>query len=109
MYFCVFSLSTKLYKYTFQNFCTVDSKIIQALEIVHVQKLIPNAVLLNKYRQVVIFSVYTLYNKHEMIKIGNQTREKSQVLSPSTRIILLPTVPHYSVEASSEAMEALNP
>ena len=31
--------------------------------------------------QVMIFRLYTVYNKHEMIKIGNQTREKSQVLS----------------------------
>ena len=28
-----------------------------------------------------IFKLYTEYNKHEMIKIGNETREKSQVLS----------------------------
>ena len=28
-----------------------------------------------------IFSLYTVYNKHETIKIGNQTTEKSQVLS----------------------------
>ena len=31
--------------------------------------------------QVMIFRVYTVYNKNEMIKIGNQTREKSQVIS----------------------------
>ena len=31
--------------------------------------------------QVMIFRLYTVYNKHEMIKIGNQTAEKSQVLS----------------------------
>ena len=31
--------------------------------------------------QVMIFMLYTDYNKHEMIKIHNQTREKSQVLS----------------------------
>ena len=28
-----------------------------------------------------IFRLYTANNKHESIKIGNQTREKSQVLS----------------------------
>ena len=28
-----------------------------------------------------ISKLYTVYNKHEMVKIGNQTREKSQVLS----------------------------
>ena len=28
-----------------------------------------------------IFKPHTVYNKHEMIKIGNQIREKPQVLS----------------------------
>ena len=28
-----------------------------------------------------IFRLYTVYNKHEVIKIGNQTSEKSKVLS----------------------------
>ena len=31
--------------------------------------------------EVMIFSLYTIYNKHEMTKIGKQTRENSQVLS----------------------------
>ena len=31
--------------------------------------------------QVMIFRLYTVYKKHEMIKIGNQTREKLQILS----------------------------
>ena len=31
--------------------------------------------------QVIIFRLYTVYNKHEMIKIGNKSREKSQALS----------------------------
>ena len=31
--------------------------------------------------QAIIFRLYTAYNKHEMMKIGNETREKSQVLS----------------------------
>ena len=31
--------------------------------------------------QVMIFRLYTVYNKQEMIEIGNQTREKSQILS----------------------------
>ena len=31
--------------------------------------------------QVIILRLYTVYNKHEMIKIGKQTREKSQILS----------------------------
>ena len=26
--------------------------------------------------QVVLFNLYTIYNKHEMIKNGNQTRQK---------------------------------
>ena len=30
--------------------------------------------------QVMVFGPYTVFKKHEMIKIGNQTREKSQVL-----------------------------
>ena len=30
---------------------------------------------------VMILRLYTAYNKQEMIKISNQTREKSQVLS----------------------------
>ena len=28
-----------------------------------------------------IYKLYTVYNKHVVIKIGNQTREESQVLS----------------------------
>ena len=31
--------------------------------------------------QFTIFRLYTVYNKREMIKIGNQTKEKSQLLS----------------------------
>ena len=31
--------------------------------------------------QVMIFRLYTVYNKHEIIKIDNQIREKLQVLS----------------------------
>ena len=30
--------------------------------------------------QILIFRLYTVYNKHEIIKIANQIREKSQVL-----------------------------
>ena len=30
--------------------------------------------------QVMIFRLHTVHNKHQMIKIGNQIREKSQVL-----------------------------
>ena len=31
--------------------------------------------------RVMIFRLYTVYNKHEMIEIGNQTREKWHILS----------------------------
>ena len=31
--------------------------------------------------QALIFTLHIVYNKHEMIKIGNKIREKSQVLS----------------------------
>ena len=30
--------------------------------------------------EITIFRLYTVYSKHEIIKIGNQTVEKSQVL-----------------------------
>ena len=33
------------------------------------------------FSQGMFFKFYTVYNKHEMIKMGNQTREKSQVFS----------------------------
>ena len=42
--------------------------------------------------QAMIFTLYTVYSKHEMIKIGNQTREASIIVS--ARIILLPIVQH---------------
>ena len=38
-----------------------------------------------------IFKLHTVYNKHEMIKIGNQSREIASII-PSARIVLLPTV-----------------
>ena len=41
--------------------------------------------------QIMIFRLYAVYNKHEMIKIGNQTREKYDSIA-SAGIILLPTV-----------------
>ena len=31
--------------------------------------------------QIMTLRLYTVYNKHEMLKIGNQTKGKSQVLS----------------------------
>ena len=31
--------------------------------------------------QGMLFKLYIVYNKYDIIKIGNQTREKSQILS----------------------------
>ena len=62
------------------NWYTIDSKIIRTHEIIRVKKLIPNALLRN-ICQIIIFRLYTVYKKHKMIKNGNQTRKKSQVLS----------------------------
>ena len=59
----------------------VSSKIIRALEIIRVKKLITNAFYEIHICQVMIFRLCTVYNKHQLIKIDNQTREKSQVLS----------------------------
>ena len=52
---------------------TVDSKIIQAHEIICVRKLIPNAVNIS---QIMIFTLYTVYKSMIIIKIHHQTREK---------------------------------
>ena len=38
-----------------------------------------------------IYRFYTVYNKYEMIKIGNQTRKKISSTIVSARKILLPT------------------
>ena len=38
--------------------------------------------------QVMNFKIYTIYNKHEMIKVGNETREKSQVLLQQVQPII---------------------
>ena len=61
--------------------CTVASKILQVLEIICAKKLISNAILRNNICQVMVFRLYTVYNKHQMIKIDNKKTEKSQVLS----------------------------
>ena len=59
---------------------TVGSKIIRTVEIVHVKKLIPNAVLSNKYLSSHdLYRIYAVYKKHQTAKIGNENREKSQV------------------------------
>ena len=41
--------------------------------------------------QVIIFKLYTVYKKHEMAKIGNQTRKKITSIIASVRMILLLT------------------
>ena len=72
---------------------TVDSKIIRALEIIRVKK---NSYVIQFYEinncQVMIFWLYTVYNKYEMLKFGNQTIEKNASITASARIILLSTV-----------------
>ena len=62
-------------------FYTIGSKIIRALKIIRVKKLTLKAILRNNLCQVMIFRLYTVYKKHEGIKIDNKTKEKSQVLS----------------------------
>ena len=59
---------------------TVGSKIIRTLEIIYVKKLIPNVDLWKNISQVIIFMLYTVYKKDEMIKFGNKSFEKSQIL-----------------------------
>ena len=49
--------------------------------------------------QFMIFRHYAIYNKHEMIKTGNQTRGKSRVLS-QTRII-------FAVDCTNEQYSAV--
>ena len=60
---------------------TVYSKNFQALEIIRVKKFIPNAVYEINVHQVMIFKFDAAYKKHQMIEIGNESREKIQVLS----------------------------
>ena len=68
--------SKRYFSILFNGFIyTVGSKIIRALEISPVKKFISNAVLWNKYCEVIIFGLDTIYNKHEKIKIESQTRE----------------------------------
>ena len=55
------------YSSTWDNSCQKNAYLMQLYEI--------------NVCQVMIFRLYTFYRKHEMLKIGNQTREKSQVLS----------------------------
>ena len=60
---------------------TVGSKIIWAVEVIRVKKILSNAVIELNICQDMVFRLSTVYNKHEIIKIDNQTREKLQVLS----------------------------
>ena len=60
---------------------TVDSKIIRALEIIRVKKLNLVQFYEPNIFQMMTFSLYTVYNKHEIIKIGKETKEKKKVLS----------------------------
>ena len=41
--------------------------------------------------QVMIFRLYTAYNKHEMIKIGSKNQRKISSIMEGARIILLST------------------
>ena len=41
--------------------------------------------------QVMVCTFYTVYNKHEMIKIGKQNQRKIASIMANARIILLPT------------------
>ena len=65
----------------YNNNFTNDSKIIRALEIVLVKKLISNASSCKNIYQNIIFKLCIVDNNHEIIKFYNQIREKSQVLS----------------------------
>ena len=71
------SLEIKIFIITF----SVGSKIILAFEI----NLVKNSYLMQFYEinicHVMIFRIYIVYKEHEMIKIGNETTEKLQVLS----------------------------
>ena len=68
---------------------TVGTKINPSLEIIRVKKLMPNAALGKNIYQVMIFGFYTVYKKNEMVKIGNQTIEKSQKLSQMLKLFCL--------------------
>ena len=63
------------------DFVQSSAKLFEMIEIIRFKKIL----LVQFYEayicQVMIFRLYTVYDKHEMIKIGNQTREKSEVLS----------------------------
>ena len=57
-----------------------NARIILLPTVSRIKKLIPNAFYEINISEIMIFRLYTVYKKQEMIKIGNPTREKSQVL-----------------------------
>ena len=57
---------------------TIGSKMLRELQIIRVKKRKPNE---ENICLVINFRFYIVYNKHGVIKIGNQTRVKAQVLS----------------------------
>ena len=68
---------------------TVDSKVIRALQIIPIKKLISMQFYEINICEVMSFRLHTVCKKHGMIKIGNQTRKKiASVISSS----LMPTV-----------------
>ena len=42
--------------------------------------------------QIIIFRIYTIYNTHQMIEIGNQTRGKSQALAEVLELLTVQSV-----------------
>ena len=71
-----------IFRYCAPEYVQVGSKIIRALEIIRVKKLILNIQFYEiNICQIRIFRLYTVHNTHERIKISRQTREKSKVLS----------------------------
>ena len=68
------------------------AKIFRALEKIRVEKIILKSFYELNICQIMIFGFYAVYNKYEMIKIGNHTREKIANIIASARTILLPTV-----------------
>ena len=62
--------------------CILGIKIIRTHVIIRLRKFILNAFNEINNCQLMIFRLYTAYNRHKMTEIVNQTNEKSQVLSP---------------------------
>ena len=70
-----------IHKWSANSHYAVSSKIIRTFEKICFQK----SYLIQFYEmnicQIMIFRLYIAYNKHEIMKIGNQTREISHILS----------------------------